>query len=447
MVEAPRETERVTLLNESLTTVRGLAPASRPSACPGLMRIVPARDGGLCRIRLDGGELSAAQARVVAEAALAFGSGFIDATNRSNLQLRGIREGTHEALILRLVDAGLGPATPASDDLRNVMLSPLAGLDPHAILDVTPLASALIEQMQHDVRLHGLSPKFALMLEGGERLAMLDHPHDVWLSAVSAEGFAFGLAGCPPTSEADSPALGLVTPSQVPALVDALLHTFLDLASPEHTRMRDLLTTCSIDEFLGRVQHKLHFPLDRDRVVWRRPPSNARLRFGVHPQRTNDRACVGAQVPLGRMDAATLNALADLAPRLRVTPWQSVMLLDVPSTNAQWVDGQLAALGLATSADQPFARLIACAGSQGCAKSLADTKADAQQLARLMPSAGDVHLSGCTRSCAAAHRVDTTLMAVAPGRYDLYAQAPEAVAQHLTIEQAARWLARSTPDA
>jgi len=46
-----------------------------------------------------------------------------------------------------------------------------------------------------------------------------------------------------------------------------------------------------------------------------------------------------------------------------------------------------------------------------------------------------------------AHRVETTLMAVAPGRYDLYHQAPEAVAHHLTIEQAARWLARSSPDA
>jgi precorrin-3B synthase len=411
------------------------------------MRIVPARDGGLCRIRLVCGELSAAQARVIADVALAFGSGFIDATNRSNLQIRGVREGSHEALISRLVDAGLGPATPASDDLRNVMLSPLAGLDPHAILDVTPLASALIAQMQRDVRLHALSPKFALMLDGGERLAMLGHSHDVWLSAVSAERFVFGLAGCPPVHQNDVPALAAVKVTQIPALVDALLHTFLDLALPGHTRMRDLLTTCSIEEFFGSVQSKLGFPLDRDVHGWRRPASDARLRFGVHRQRTGDGVCVGAQVPLGRLDAATLRALADLAPRLRMTPWQSVMLLDVPSANAQRVVEQLAALGLATHPDQPFARLIACAGSQGCAKSFSDTKADAHYLAALMPSTGNVHLSGCARSCAAAHRVDTTLMAVSPGRYDLYGQAPEAVARHLTIEEAARWLARSTPDA
>ena len=259
--------------------------------------------------------------------------------------------------------------------------------------------------------------------------------------------FVFGLAGCPPRFENNAPALAAVKTGHVPALVDALLHTFLDLAQPWQTRMRDLLTTCSIEEILGRVQEKLGFPLDRDVEHWRRPASDARLRFGVHRQGTGDSVCVGAQVPLGRLDAATLSALADLAPRLRMTPWQSVMLLDVPPADAQAIVEQLAALGLATNPDEPFARLIACTGSPGCAKSFTDTKADAQLLARSMPPAGDVHLSGCARSCAAAHRVDTTLMAVAPGRYDLYGDAPEAVARHLTIEQAARWLARSTPDA
>ena len=421
--------------------------APRPSACPGLMRIVPARDGGLCRVRLARGELSAAQARVVAHASRTFGSGLIDVTNRANLQIRGVREDSQEALVSRLVDAGLGPVTPGSDDQRNVMSSPLAGLDSHALLDVTPLVSTLIDQLQRNPRLHQLSPKFALMVDGGERLAMLDHPHDVWLSASSTERFVFGLASGPPRFENDSPAVASVKTGHVPALVDALLHTFLDLAQPWQTRMRDLLTTCSIEDILGFVQEKLGFALDRDVEDWRRPASDARLRFGVHRQATGSDVCVGAQAPLGRLDATTLSALADLAPRLRVTPWQSVMLLDVPSANALAIVDQLAALGLATNPDEPFARLIACTGSQGCAKSFADTKADAQLLALAMPPGGDVHISGCTRSCAAAHRVETTLIAVAPGRYDLYGNAPEALARHLTIEQAARWLARSSLDA
>ncbi|KQR74004.1 hypothetical protein ASG35_19505 [Burkholderia sp. Leaf177] len=411
------------------------------------MRIVPARDGGLCRIRLNGGELSAAQGRAVAEVARACGSGFIDATNRSNLQIRGVRAGAEHQLISRLIEAGLGPATPASDDVRNLMLSPLAGLDPYALLDVTPIASSLLDRLQRDVRLRALSPKFAMMLDGGERLAMLDHPHDVWFSAVSANRFAFGLAGCPPTLAQHPPALASVDSAQVPTLVIALLHTFIDLARQEQTRMRDLLQTHSADAVLEHVQKKLGFALKQDAKDWRRPASDARLRFGVHPQLKESAVCIGAQIPLGRLDATMLHALASLAPRLRMTPWQSVMLLDVPRADAGSIVEKLKALGLATTPNEPFARLIACTGSQGCGKSFSDTKADAHQLASSMPQTGTVHLSGCARSCAAAHHVDTTLLAVAPGRYDLYTHAPEPIACYITIEEAARWLARSTTDA
>ena len=63
--------------------------------------------------------------------------------------------------------------------------------------------------------------------------------------------------------------------------------------------------------------------------------------------------------------------------------------------------------------------MIACTGSSGCAKGLADTKADAVQLAALQPGV-EVHLSGCPRSCAAAHTAPVTLLAVGPGHYDLY---------------------------
>jgi precorrin-3B synthase len=422
------------------------------------MRIVPARDGGLCRVRLALGELSAAQARAVADAAAEFGSGVIEVTNRANLQLRGVSEASQEALIDCLLAAGLGPTTPGADDLRNLLLSPLAGLDAQAILDVEALARALLDQMQRDVRLRALSPKFSMLLDGGERLAMLDHPHDLWLAAVSPQRIAFGLAGCPPSRENDTPALAAVTPEHVPALVNAILHTFLDLASPEHPRMRDLLATRPVEDFMSSLQNRLEFALMQEDAIhaWRRQKADSRLRLGTHEQNAAGTMYIGAQPRLGRLDAHTLRALAHLAPRLRMTPWQGVMLLDVPSSQAASVQDHVAALDLATHADEPFARLIACAGSQGCAKGLADTKTDALQLAEHMPRQGDVHLSGCPRSCAASHPAGTTLLAVAPGRYDLYqsrtgeeraAGFGTLLAHHLTIQQAAQWLARSTTDA
>jgi precorrin-3B synthase len=462
-----------------------------------LLRIVAALDGGICRVKLPGGLLRATEARAIAKAAEQHAAGVIEVTNRANLQIRGVLAGHEAALSETLVSAGLGPATgrpdaasvgvaepavpatssasaafaaSAADDVRNLMLSPSAGRDPQALFDTRALAGQILALLQGDPRFAALSPKFALLLDGGERLAMVEHPHDVWLAAMTAHDgvrFAFGLAGCPPATRADSsqahpnpargtPALAAVLPSQVPALVNALLHTFLDLAAPDHTRMRHLLAVQPVEAVLQRAQTYLDFLLLREPTLanWRRAPADASLRFGAHAQRVAGTWQVGGQPPLGRLDTAMLRALAAIAEEsgdatLRMTPWQSVLLPDVATDATASILARLTALGLACEPTEPLARLIACAGSTGCAKSQADTNADAIRLAALLPAAVEqVHLSGCPRSCAAAHRAPYTLLAVAPRHYDLYRRDDhqsgfgQCVAHHLTIEQAADALAR-----
>ncbi|MGH8463634.1 MAG: precorrin-3B synthase, partial [Pseudomonas sp.] len=130
----------------------------RPSACPGLLRIVQAKDGGICRIKLAGGALTADQADAVASAAERFAGGEIEATNRGNLQIRGI--GSEQAgLIEQLLAAGLGPRDAAGDDVRNLMLSPTAGVDPQMLFDTRPLAEQLLKTLETTPRLHQLSAK------------------------------------------------------------------------------------------------------------------------------------------------------------------------------------------------------------------------------------------------------------------------------------------------
>ena len=460
--------------------------------------MVAARDGGLCRIKLPGGELRAEQALAIADAVDVHASGIVELTNRANLQLRGVRAGHEAVLSERLLRAGLGPqasfhqapsgtvadteAGPdalarqiaAADDVRNLMVSPSAGRDAQALFDTRPLAVQILALLQSERRFAALSPKFALLLDGGERLAMIDHPHDIWLSAMPAQGegpwFAFGLAGHP--SARSGSALAAVRPAHVPALIRALLHTFLDLAQPDQTRMRHLLAACGHDTILERVAARFDLRLRRaaDVDAWRRAAADPALRFGAHRQRMANLWHVGGQPPLGRVDGATLRALARLAHAhgdgtLRITPWQSVLLPDVAEPSVADVEAGLDTLGLVRYAAHPLARLIACAGSAGCARSHAATKADALTLAQHMPAGVEVHLSGCPRSCAAAHCAPYTLLAVAPGRYDLYRRSahcdPETlrdhasspvdnadaaqrfgrrIAAHLTIEQAAHLL-------
>ncbi|MET3052968.1 precorrin-3B synthase [Pseudomonas alkylphenolica] len=395
----------------------------RPSACPGLLRIVQAQDGGICRIKLAGGALWADQADAVADAAERFATGEIEVTNRGNLQIRGIGSDP-SGLIERLLAAGLGPRDAAGDDVRNLMLSPTAGVDPQMLVDTRPLAEQLLQALETTPRFHQLSAKFAVQVDGGEALAMLEHPHDVWLSTVRLEGelwWVFGLAGCP----ANNAPVGAVPLVQGHALVLAVLNRFLDLATPEQARMRQLLAEHSPDDFVAG----LGLSIRRDATVlhWRRSATVGNGYLGIYPQQQAGLSAVGGAAPLGRLTPHMLRGAAQLARErgdgsLRMTPWQSLLLPNIAHPHAAAINRELAQLGLLCSPDQPLARLVACTGSAGCAKAQAETKGDARLLATLLASGApaSVHLSGCPRSCAMAHVAPATLLAQSPGHYDLY---------------------------
>jgi precorrin-3B synthase len=425
--------------------------------------------------------LTASQALAICDAAKSHASGIVELTNRANLQLRGVKAGAETALSQRLAEAGLGPRVrddspldPASaahraavaDDARNVLVSPVAGLDIDSLADTSALAEQLLAVLQNEPRLAALSPKFSVMLDGGERLAALDHPHDIWFAAMphardmgDEPRFAVGLAGQPSATAAH--ALAAVRQSEIPPLLRALLHTFLDLAAPNEHRMRDLLRSHTAHGVLaqGAARAGVALQLGDEIGQWRRATAESHRRFGAHAQRDGIHRHVGGQPPLGRIDTATLAALARLAlahgdGMLRFTPWQSVLLANVAEQDVTHVEHELARLGLVLDRHDPLARLIACAGSAGCAKALADTKHDALHIARHLPGDVEVHLSGCARSCAAAHCAPYTLLAVAPARYDVYRRAAsgaddgthrfgERIATALTIEEAARRLSPS----
>ncbi|WP_296249390.1 precorrin-3B synthase [Pseudomonas sp. UBA4194] len=503
--------------------------AVRPSACPGLLRIVRALDGGICRIKLAGGELTAAQAEAVADAALRHAAGVIETTNRANLQIRGIGTQQH-ALVDLLLAAGLGPREAAGDDVRNLMLSPSAGIDPQQIVDVRPLAAQILHSLETRPRLHALSAKFAVQLDGGEGLAMLEHPHDLWLSAFEADGqvwLAFGLAGCPGRDRA----LGAVAFDQGHELVMAVLERFLEVAGPEQSRMRELFANPT-GPIAGRARshsrdhtapmhpghprshsgdhtapmhpghprshsgdhtalmhpghprshqggqadpmHPGHLrsPVGagsaRDGVLPDTPQAfadtlglpihpapceraPATFKLGIQPQLQPGLSFIATLAPLGRLTPAMLRGAARLAREhgdgtVRITPWQGLLLPNL--VRPQAVLAQLTALGFITAAEQPLAALIACTGSAGCAKGLADTKADARLLAQRLPNRQplSVHLSGCARSCASAHVAPATLLATSPGHYDLYARDASQPgfgalqARHLSLDAAAHLL-------
>ena len=442
-------------MNAASLSIRDERPVQPQSACPGLSNIVDALDGGICRVRLPQGRLTAAQARAVAAAAQRFGNGAIEATNRANLQIRGVRLDARAALIDALQSAGLGPPDGIPDHLRNVLVNPTFGIGRGEIVDVSPLAGSIPAALGGDGRFHALSPKFSIMLDGGGDIAVADRDHDIWLSATELGGkpmFALGLASHPPVLENDASALGAIPAGKACDAVVAIAGLLLESGS---ARMRHLLAAMPEREFLARLSSRLSFVPERV-DGWRRTMPVTMGHIGVQKQRQPDHVFVGAVPALGRLTPADLERLAGLCESLgdgtiRLTPWRSVFVPNVARSRADQAVRELESIGLVCAADHPLASMVACAGSPGCAASNADTKTDGHALTALLPAGGirDIHLSGCAKSCASARAAEATLVAVSPGRYDLFLRERlgqdgfgRLVARDIAIKDAAAHLAK-----
>ena len=104
--------------------------ALRKGWCPSLMMPMASGDGLLVRVKPPAGRLTASKAEAVAEAARLHGNGFIDLTNRGNLQIRGLSDTSVEGFAEAILELGLAVPDPAAEAVRTVLVDPLGPDDP-----------------------------------------------------------------------------------------------------------------------------------------------------------------------------------------------------------------------------------------------------------------------------------------------------------------------------
>ncbi len=351
---------------------------TRPDACPGALQVHQAADGGLARVRLPGGALAAAQLRTLAGAARELGDGYLELTSRGNVQLRGLAEGAPEQLGERLADAGLLPSQ-THERVRNVLCSPLTGRH-GGLVDMWALVAEFDRRLCADPELAELPGRFLATFDDG-RGDVSGFAADVGVQALSAQQLALVLAG------QDS---GLRIPSD--GAVDVML-----AATREFQRIRDEhWRLAEVPDGATRVRQALDGrrgePLDvqpcpRGPVGW--------------IDQDDGRVALAATVALGRLSAQQVELLAVAEAPLVVTPWRSVLVCDLDEGVAEQLVGVLAGFGLIFDEASPWLRVSACAGAPGCAKSLADVRADltAAVAHGAIPPGEQQHWVGCERRC------------------------------------------------
>jgi sulfite reductase (ferredoxin) len=153
-------------------------------------------------------------------------------------------------------------------------------------------------------------------------------------------------------------------------------------------------------------------------------PDTPRDHIGVYRQK-DGHYYVGAAPIAGRVSGSTLVAVAKAAERagsqrVRLTPQQKLVVLDVPKDDVPGLEDELAKLGLHTKPSPWRRSVMACTGIEFCKLAIVETKARAAALVSDLEErladvqAGidhpvSVHLNGCPNSCARIQTADIGL--------------------------------------
>lgn len=340
--------------------------------CPDAYRPMLSGDGWLMRIQPVCGRLTGAQAVRIVELSTQYGNGLIDLTTRANLQIRGVDENGHAALLAGLAEVGL--LDPATTETYNVIVTPSwqAG-------DGTP---ELVQSLNQALKSFAgkLPGKFGFAIDTGEHPALRQASADIRIERMADGGLICW---------ADGAAKGIpVSPENAATTALAIAQWFLDSGG-----QRRMATHIAEDADLPAsfCTHRLPSQIAQSPVPG---PATAGMMIAL---------------PFGQIDAATLAQLAAIAP-LRLTPWRMLML--------EGVNDAPDLPGIILSPEDPLLRVVACIGAPGCDQALASTRALARDLAPQVPAGSLLHVSGCAKGCAHPRTASLTLVAQAKG-FDL----------------------------
>jgi precorrin-3B synthase len=392
----------------------------RKGWCPGARRPMQAKDGLLVRLRIIGGVVPAATLRGIAQAGRAHGNGLFDLSARANLQLRGVRNELLPQLVEALDGLGLIDENTAAEAVRNVLVSPFAGLDGRD--DVSSAGKALDAALAANTDLHALPAKFGFLIDAGSGLSLGPVPADIrfdWTGGI--EPFAIGIGG----RANEAIFLGRCGGDDIPGIASRLARAFLRLGSQmaePPRRMRGLIESCGASAIAGLAGLRPGPP--RKSGAIEEPCPVGLLRF-------NERYCFGVGAAFGCIDANMLDAAARAAEifgtgEIRLTPWRALILPHIQLKGADAVRAYFAAHGFIVDREDARLAIAACGGASTCERGTTDTRADAlalMLLARRVRKTGvALHVSGCAKGCARQAATPFTLIAHA-GRYGLVVDA------------------------
>ena len=387
----------------------------------------------MLRVRIDGGALSTEQLRVIGGISTEFGRDTADLTDRQNVQLHWVRVEDVPEIWNRLEAAGLSTTEACGDVPRVILGSPVAGIAKDEIIDPTALIQELSARFIGDPELANLPRKYKTAITGHPSQDVVHEINDFALVGVIhpelGPGYDLWVGGGLSTAPRLAERLGVFVAPEVAAEVwlgvTSIFRDYGYRRMRTKARLKFLVADWGTAKFRQILQDEyLGFALpDGDPAP---KPTSPGDHIGVHEQK-DGKFFIGVAPTVGRVSGSTLTALADALEahgsfRLRTTPHQKLVILDVPKEQVESLIAVLNGLGLSARPSLFRRSTIACTGIEYCKLALVNTKdTAATAIAELEKRLGDLvdtgvltqpialNINGCPNSCARIQTADIGL--------------------------------------
>ncbi|ODR20717.1 nitrite/sulfite reductase [Mycolicibacterium porcinum] len=374
----------------------------------------------MMRVRSDGGALTATSLRTLGQISIEFARDTADITDRENIQYHWIRIEDVPEIWRRLEEVGLQTTEACGDCPRVVLGSPLAGESLDEVLDPTPALEEIVRRYIGNPLLSNLPRKFKTAISGLQDVA--HEINDVAFIGVNhpehGPGLDLWVGGGLSTNPMLAQRLGVWVPlEEVPDVWEGVTSIFRDYGYRRlrnKARLKFLVKDWGPQKFREVLETEYLKRKLIDGPAPEQVPHNID-HVGVQKLK-NGLNAVGVAPIAGRVSGTILTKVADLAEaagsdRIRLTPYQKLIVLDVPDDKLAELRAGLDALGLSSTPSHWRQNVMACTGIEYCKLSFAETRVRAQSLvpdleARLadLNSTLDVpvtvNLNGCPNSCA-----------------------------------------------
>ena len=308
----------------------------------------------MLRVRIDSGQLTMEQLRTIAGISREFGRDTADLTDRQNVQLHWIEIENVPEIWRRLEAVGLSTLQACGDVPRVIVGSPVAGIAADEVVDGTPAVREISEKYIGSKEFSNLPRKFKTCISW-----LPDTPYEAndiaFLGVEHPEygpGFDLWVGGGLSTNPMLAQRLGVWVPIEdVPRVWWGVTSIFRDYGYRRlrtRARLKFLLADWGVARFREVLETEyLKRPLSDGPEPDRVAPID---HIGVHRQR-DGRYFVGVTPVVGRVSGTTLAQLADIVEahgsgRVRTTPYQKLLVLDVEESTVDSLVAELEKIGL-----------------------------------------------------------------------------------------------------